>query len=110
MASKSIEVINCDIEVENGECSDKNKTDTFKWTHYKKIDNKLNYIKCVYCPKEYSIKTSSYSLKYHFDKNHLNPKNEIKKYLINKSENTIIKKPFNEYLIDFIVCGKEQII
>jgi hypothetical protein len=47
MALKSIEVINCDNEVENEECSDKNKTHTFKWTHYKKIDNKLNYIKCL---------------------------------------------------------------
>jgi hypothetical protein len=47
-------------------------------------------------------------LKYHFDKNHLNHKNDIKKYLINKSENTITKKPFNEYLLGFIVCGQHS--
>jgi len=99
-----MEKIDCvDLSEDCNSSSNKSEEKSWKWKNFEKFNEQL---RCNYCKKCFSAKTSHHSLKYHI-KSHDKVKNNttLQQFFAFKS---IEKKSFEDYLLEFIINGQHS--
>jgi hypothetical protein len=99
--SAEIEISDEENTTEGSQCSQlsQSKQEWKKWDHFEKFNEKS--VKCKFCPKKLSSKSSSSTLKHHSNTHNVPKSAQITEFL-KKSE----KISFEDLLIEFIIEGK----